>query len=49
MTDGEDAPPPDQDPDGIPLFEGWMFGRLLFPLAMREVQRVPPANDDEEQ
>ena len=30
------------------LIEGWMFGRLLFPLAMDEVGRVPPANDDED-
>ena len=34
------------DAEGVPLMEGWMFGRLLFPLAMHEVQRVPPANDD---
>ena len=52
MADGQDAPPPDEDDDdgaaeGVPLIEGWMFGRLLFPLAMDEVGRVPPANDDE--
>lgn len=46
MSEGDDAPPED-DPEGIPLIEGWMLGRLLFPLAMSEVQRVPPANDDE--
>ena len=47
MAEGPDAPPGD-DAEGVPLMEGWMFGRLLFPLAMHEVQRVPPANDDSE-
>jgi len=47
MSEGQDAPPSD-DAEGVPLLEGWMFGRLLFSLAMREVQRVPPANDDGE-
>ena len=48
MADGQDAPPDDDAAEeGIPLIEGWMFGRLLFPLAMDEVERVPPANDDE--
>jgi hypothetical protein len=46
MSEGQDAPP-DDDADGVPLIEGWMFGRLLFPLAMHEVERLPPANDDE--
>lgn len=47
MTDGQDAPPHD-DADGIPLIEGWMLGRLLFPLAMEEIRRAPPANDDQD-
>jgi hypothetical protein len=47
MSEGHEAPP-DDDVEGIPLMEGWMFGRLLFPLAMQEAQRVPPANDDGE-
>ena len=47
MSEGRDAPP-GGDAEGIPLLEGWMFGQLLFPLAMQEVQRVPPANDDTE-
>lgn len=47
MAEGPDAPSGD-DAEGVPLMEGWMFGRLLFPLAMHEVQRVPPANDDSE-
>ena len=46
MGEGQDTPP-DDDVEGIPLIEGWMLGRLLFPLAMDEIQRVPPANDDE--
>ncbi|WP_268885272.1 hypothetical protein [Belnapia mucosa] len=29
------------------LLEGWMLGVLLFPLAMEEIERVPPANDTE--
>jgi len=32
---------------GFQLLEGWMLGVLLFPLAMEEVVRVPPANDAE--
>jgi hypothetical protein len=49
MADGRDAPPDNGDSaDGIPLIEGWMFGRLLFPLAMAEAERVPPANDGED-
>jgi hypothetical protein len=49
MAEGQDAPP-DEDGagEGIPLIEGWMLGRLLFPLALAEVERVPPANDDED-
>ena len=49
MTEGPDSPPGDDAAEeGIPLIEGWMLGRLLFPLAMEELQRVPPANDDEQ-
>ena len=35
----------DEAGEGIPLIEGWMLGLLLFPFAMEEVVRVPPAND----
>jgi hypothetical protein len=50
MTEGPDSPPGDDAAeDGIPLIEGWMLGRLLFPLAMEELQRVPPANDDSQE
>ena len=48
MNEGQDVPPDGDEGEGIPLLEGWMFGRLLFPLAMHEIQRVPPANDDED-
>ncbi len=49
MNEGPDTPPDGDDAEeGIPLLEGWMFGRLLFPLAMHEIQRVPPANDDKD-
>lgn len=34
------------DASGVPLFEGWMFGALLYPLAMELVAANPPANDD---
>ena len=43
MSEGQDAPP--DDADGIPLIEGWMLGQFLFPFAMEEIVRVPPAND----
>ena len=29
------------------LLEGWMFGVMMFPLAMAEVVQNPPANDTE--
>ncbi len=45
MGEGQDTPP--EDDDGIPLIEGWMLGKLFFPLAMDEIRRVLPANDDE--
>ena len=45
MSEGHDTTPPDEG-DGIPLIEGWMLGKLFFPLAMDEIRRVPPANDD---
>ena len=45
MSEGRDTPP--DDGDGIPLIEGWMLGQLLFPFAMEEIVRVPPANDAE--
>ena len=31
--------------EGIPLLEGWMLGLLLYPCALEEIRRVPPAND----
>jgi hypothetical protein len=37
----------DDTDEGFQLLEGWMLGALLFPLAMAEVVRVPPANDPE--
>ena len=46
MNEGQDTTPPDEG-EGIPLIEGWMLGKMFFPLAMDEIQRVPPANDDE--
>lgn len=46
MTEEPGAPLGSDAVEGVPLLEGWMFGRLLFPLAMDEVQKVPPANDD---
>ncbi len=42
MEPRNDTPPPDQ---GVPLIEGWVLGRVLYPFAMQEVARVPPAND----
>ena len=29
------------------LMEGWMFGVVMFPPAMAEIVRNPPANDPE--
>jgi hypothetical protein len=33
--------------EGFPLIEGRLLGWLLYPYAMAEVERVPPANDPE--
>lgn len=38
-----------EEDEGIPLIEGMLLGRLLFPFAMAEAERVPPANDLEPQ
>jgi hypothetical protein len=40
--------PPRTDPpaaERILMVEGWMFLLVLFPGAMAEIARVPPAND----
>jgi hypothetical protein len=42
--EGEQVPPEAAN-EGIPLIEGWMLGQFLFPFAMEEIVRVPPAND----
>ncbi len=36
---GEDAT------EEMVLMDGWLLGRLLFPIAVEEMVRVPPAND----
>ncbi|MBV1796757.1 hypothetical protein [Siccirubricoccus sp. G192] len=36
---------PEGAEEGVLLIEGWMLGQLLFPFAMEEIVRVPPAND----
>jgi hypothetical protein len=41
----EEQAPPAGAAEGVPLIEGWMLGLLLFPFAMEEIVRVPPAND----
>jgi hypothetical protein len=48
----EDQDPQDEAEDvgpdeAIPLIDGALLGRLLFPFAMAEAERVPPANDRE--
>lgn len=37
----------DTSEDGFILIEAWMIAAAFFPLAMEEVARVPPANDNE--
>jgi hypothetical protein len=41
----DEADLPGLEEEGIPLIEGWMLGALMFPAAMAEIIRVPPAND----
>lgn len=36
-----------QDAEAFLLIEGQLLGFLLFPYAMAEIARVPPANDTE--
>jgi hypothetical protein len=35
----------EQSAEEIVLMDGWLLGRLLFPIAVQEMVRVPPAND----
>jgi len=37
----------DDGGEGFLLIEGRLLGRVLFPFAMAEIERVPPANDTE--
>jgi hypothetical protein len=40
------GPEPGQDgEEGFPLIDARLLGWLLFPYAVAEIQRVPPAND----
>jgi hypothetical protein len=48
MDEEQQATPAGAPPgaeEGTFLIEGWMLGLLLFPFAMEEIRRVPPAND----
>jgi hypothetical protein len=47
MAEDDDSDEDEGEARGIPLIEGMLLGRLLFPFAMAEAERVPPANDTE--
>ncbi|NOG70615.1 hypothetical protein [Roseicella sp. DB1501] len=37
---------PDGD-DGFILWEGWMFGAVMFPVALEQIRQYPPGNDNQ--
>jgi hypothetical protein len=45
ITGARDVAEDGRDPEAFLLIEGRLLGLLLFPYAMAEVERLPPAND----
>ena len=33
--------------DGFILWEGWMFGVVMFPVALDQIRQYPPINDNQ--
>jgi hypothetical protein len=46
MSENGAGDPPEAD-EGFVLWEGWMFGAVMFDPAVEHVARFPPANDNE--
>jgi hypothetical protein len=38
---------PSTDDEGFALWEGWMYGAMLFAPAVEHIARFPPANDND--
>jgi hypothetical protein len=46
MSENGVGDPPDTD-EGFVLWEGWMFGAVMFEPAAEHITLHPPANDNE--
>ena len=46
MSENGAGDPPEAD-EGFVLWEGWMFGAVMFGPAVEHIARLPPANDNE--
>jgi hypothetical protein len=46
MSDAGSGGPSGED-GGFVLWEGWMFGAVMFGPAVEHIERLPPANDNE--
>ena len=44
---GDDEDGDEEEAEGFLLIDARLLGSLLFPFAMAEIGRVPPANDTE--
>ena len=44
---GDDENGDEEEAEGFLLIDARLLGALLFPFAMAEIGRVPPANDPE--
>ncbi|MFZ4407853.1 MAG: hypothetical protein ACOYOH_10945 [Paracraurococcus sp.] len=46
MSDKGPGTPSTED-EGFALWEGWMYGAVLFGPAMEHIAGIPPANDND--
>ena len=46
MSENGAGDPPEAD-EGFALWEGWMFGAVMFEPAVEHIAQFPPANDNE--
>jgi hypothetical protein len=47
MSDEGPGEPPAEEDDGFILWEGWMFGAVMYPAAVERIRQFPPINDNE--
>lgn len=46
MSDMGPGEPPEAE-EGFMLWEGWMFGAVMYEAAAEHIERLPAANDNE--